>query len=458
MTPRRFAVVLMASLVLPATIGWAQSEPSNSEGSTTASKALRIPITSGGVKSSELFHGVSQDLHWVAGSITAFSRAFTPSQPSTGTLVEDVTGIRVEPRISLETLQQLASRFPDAFQLEVDESGEATALLVDNESLSRQLANRKSRLRSFLAGAQGKQLATLTKVGATWNEAQATPRRIVVVMAGLHGVDSTATDVAEALHDRTNLPMCVFAYPNDGPVLESAALLNEKLAVLRREYPSSPITLLTHSMGGLVSRAALELPLGNTNSRSDVTTRTGVDQLIQICPPNHGSALAEYGPLLEGAEQAYRLVGRRSGKSERILFQAIVDGFNEASRDLQPDSKLLSELNQSARNPNVRYTILAGNDGPLRAPLMNLVGNIWASVAQSIDEPAEVNRRVTDILRCSELQKGKGDGVVSLQSARLDGVEDFETFAMHHLVWNELDSKAGQQLLNEITDRLGISL
>ncbi|MEM8736178.1 MAG: hypothetical protein AAGG44_18250 [Planctomycetota bacterium] len=411
MMPRLIAIVLTAIFLQPAATVWAQTDATQAE-TRKATRVLRIPVTASGVKSSELFHGISQELHWVAGSITAFSRAFTPSTTNAGQLAESATGIAIEPRVSIETLQQLANRFPDAFRLEVDEAGDPISLLIDNDSLSKQLANRKSRLRAFLAGTQGKQLATLTKVDETWKKHSSAPRRVVVVMAGFHSVDSTAADVAKELHKRTNLPMCVFAYPNDGPVIESAAMLVDKLTVLHRAYPTSPITLVTHSMGGLVSRAALELPSGNSSSRSDVTSRTGVDQLIQICPPNHGSALAEYGPLLEGAEQAYRLVSRRSGKSDRILFQAIVDGFNEASRDLQPGSDLLTQLNQAERNSHVHYTILAGTDGPLRAPMMNLVGNIWASVAESIDEPAEVNRRVTDILRCSELQKGKGDGVV----------------------------------------------
>lgn len=448
-------------------VALAQSSEDEPEG-TVASPAvadgrmLRLPIQNGTVDAGALFHAVSNDLHWIAGSVTAFSRVLgTDKSTANGRLTE-------------AAITDLSNRFPNAFRIESTATRGITKreLVVDTEELSKQLADKKSALRAFLAARKGEKLASLRRVPSTWtsnsdsNAADSAvskpvtskPLRIVVVMAGLHGIDSSSEKVAMAIHERTGLPMCVFDYPNDGPIQESAGLLIPRLERLHQQHPSAMITLVSHSMGGLVSRAALEMPELLSGTRGSISERTGVDQLVQVCPPNHGSALAEYGPLLEVAEQAYRLVNRGSRKRERVLFRAIIDGFNEASADLAPRSKFLQELSQCRRNPEVRYSILAGSDAPLRSGTLNIFGNIWGRIASSVNEPKEIGRRVESILSCDELRKGKGDGVVSLQSAQLEGVQDFSVFEMHHLVWSELDSPAGKTMIAEVSAKLGISL
>jgi hypothetical protein len=461
---RRVLLLLLSLCVFALQVGsptLAQEESSDNETARTTSprtesegRMLRLPIQNGTVDAGELFHAVSNDLHWIAGSVTAFSRVFGGEKNT------------INGRLSETAVNDLCSRFPDAFRIENTKTNgiEKEELVVDIKELSKQLADKKSALRAFLAGRNGETLASLRKVPSTWTgesgpgSTAAKPLRIVVVMAGLHGIDSSAEKVAKAIHERTGLPMCVFAYPNDGPIRESAKLLLTRLERLHQQYPSAMITLVTHSMGGLVSRAALEMPDLLPGTRGSISDRTGVDQLLQVCPPNHGSALAEYGPLLEAAEQAYRLVSRSSGKRERVLFQAIVDGFNEASAELKPRSKFLQELSLCKRNPEVRYSILAGSDAPLRGGTMNLVGSIWGRISASVNEPPELGRRIESVLSCDELRKGKGDGVVSLESARLEGVKDFSVFEMHHLVWNELDTAAGKTMISEVCSRLGISL
>lgn len=413
--------------------------PANQAG-TNQSTEVALPLYRGGVNSKALFDAISGEMHWIAGSVTAFTQIFGAEASGPGAFLPQ------------ESVDELVRTYPDSFSYRDDLNGKHQELIVNVKGVSKRMAEKKSALREFLAGAQGRKLATLEKVESTWGSSGSEAPRIVVVMAGLHGVDSSAEDVALQLHERTNLPMAVFSYPNDGPILDSSKLLTQHLKEFRRQHARSQLTLVTHSMGGLVSRGALEL-------QPHTATQTGVDQLIQICPPNYGSALAEYGPLLEGAEQAYRLVSRRrSGRRDRVLFQAIVDGFNEASADLNPKSEFLTTLNSKPRNPNVRYSILAGNDAPLRGTMSNLVSSIWSRVAESINEPAELNRRIRNVLGCEELQKGKGDGVVKISSARLPDVDDFEVMPMHHLVWSELDTSEGKKMLDAVASRLGISL
>lgn len=418
-----------------------------------------VPIEARGVDASQLFEAVSSELHWVTGSITAFSRIF-------GLKTEGVTYLRPE------QIDELVERFPDVFMLQSEDGTEGRVavrssggtviaaqryLSVDTRELAERLSDRKSELRKWLAGTQNQSLATMRKVTETWEPDSASPPRILVTMAGLHAIESTAESVAKQLHRRTNLPAYVFAYPNDAPIAESSALLVQKLEVIHAQYPTAKITLVAHSMGGLVSRGALEMR-SPSFARSSVAARTGVDQLIQICPPNHGSALSDYGPLLEGAEQLYRLMHRSDDRRSGILLGMIVDGFNEASADLSPTSDFLDELNQSSRNREVRYSILAGSQGPVNEGTLSLVSAVWDRIAAAVDEPKEINQRLRAILNCDELKSGKGDGVVALQSARLEGVTDFQILPMHHLVWSELNSEGGKQMLEAIASRLGVAL
>lgn len=439
-------VVVLCTLLLATT---ALSPACRAQSEPTGAKVVYIAIENEGVDCGELFNVVSSEMHWVAGSLTAFSRAFGVESTSGG-------------RLNRKQIDELTTRFPTVFSYRED-NNERQSLAVDVDALAVLLADKKSNLRKWLAGLQNQPLASLDKVHSTWDTTAPAPRRIIVVMAGLHGIESTSEAVAVKLHEQTNLPTCVFGYPNDAPISESAGLLVVQLQDLHNEYPKSRVTLVTHSMGGLVSRAALEMEsldtaAAGTAQRSSIAERTGVDQLIQVCPPNHGSALAEYGPLLEGAEQLYRLVNRSGERKSHKLFGTIIDGFNEAPADLKPNSAFLVKLNQCQRNPAVEYTILAGTEGPLRSGMTTLLSNLWERVATSVDEPQELDRRITEVLACAELQNGKGDGVVALDSAKLDGVADLEVMKMHHLVWNELDSTEGRAMLQEVASRIGISL
>lgn len=406
---------------------------------------VELPLIAGSVNSADLFQTLASDLHWVTGSIAGFSRAF---------------GLETsDERMEKSQVDDLVRRFPASFSYKLDPNGQPTHLQVDVDAFATGLADKKSKLRNFLAKAQGTPISSMSKVEATWNGVKLSPERIVVTMAGLHGFESSAEAVALELYKHTNVPMMVFKYPNDAPILESANSLRKHLDKLHRQYPRAAIVLVTHSMGGLVSRAVLEMDMNsNEPVRAAPASNFGVEHLIQVCPPNHGSTIAQYGPLLEGLEQMLRLVNRGVNKENRILLGMITDGFNEAPADLIPGSKFLTALNAHSRNPAVKYSILAGDDGPLRGRMTGLLGGIWQSISSSVDEPKFVDAKITELLQCDDLRKGKGDGVVAISSARLDGVKDVEVFSMHHLTWSQLDTTAGKEMLFRIAQRLSISL
>lgn len=410
--------------------------------SDSASNLIELPLNAdGGLDAGILFSTIADDLHWIAGRTARLTQALGGSE-NAGAL-------------TATQVQSLARNFPAVFQTIVSADGEPTLFRVDKTSLTKTLRDEKGKLRQRLNSLASLQTIKLSKVETTWNAASASPPRILVTIPGLHGVEESAEIMAKELHRRTNLPAAVFAYPNDGPIAESGEQLHKELMAFHQQYPRSRITLVTHSMGGLVARSALEPP-EHRGSRS-IVSQLGVDRLIQVCPPNHGSLLAEYAPLLEGFEQFYRLVNR-GGTRERILLRMIADGFNEASDDLLPSSPYLAEINKYDRNPEVQYTILSGDAGPLKPGMTQLMQGAWGKVATFFNGPLNLDEKVQAVIECDELQQGRGDGVVTVESSRLAGVVDFSLLDIHHLSWGQLETPDGKLLIDEIVSRLGISL
>ncbi|MCA9127214.1 MAG: hypothetical protein KDB22_09010 [Planctomycetales bacterium] len=441
---QRFATVVW---ILCLTCGNTRALPGQETATNSKSDStlVEIPLEDGTISSRDLFHSVAGDLHAITGTVAGFSEAFN-------------IGDQTE-RLSQEELQKLVQLFPDVFRFPEQQDATNGNFTVDKSALAALLADKKSDMRQWLSSLQGVEISSLTKVDSTWTEQEnSPPHRIVVAMAGLHSLASSAAAIALELHQQTNLPMCVYEYPNDAPIVESARRLRVHLRELHQTYPSSQVTLVTHSMGGLVSRAALEMELADQKTPALLADNFGVDQLIQVCPPNHGSEIAQYGPLLEGIEQVMRIADRSPGRRRWRLLGMLTDGFNEAPGDLIPGSQFLLQLNGNERNPQVRYSILAGDDGPLREGGTALLGGIWQRVADAVREPEIVDQKIQQLLKCDDLQKGKGDGVVAVKSARLAGIDDFEVLNMSHLAWQQLDTAAGKMLVQSIVQRLTTSL
>ncbi len=408
---------------------------------------IRLPLEEGQLDMGQLYEAVGPDLHWIAGATTTLTHEFQRRPRSAAWLPSDSP--RTKALMPSDQVGELLRLFPGVFALESATADSPAALVVDRNRLTGLLAQKKRALRYRLAAAAGIEIAALRKVDATWPAHQHAPARIVIVLHGMHSTLQTGQAMAVSLHDSTSLPFMMFSYPNDAPVVESAEIFAHHLDALSREYPDSQVSVVGYSLGGLVSRAALELP-----PQRSMLDNCRVDQLILVCPPNGGSALWEYAPLLEGAEILQRLNDEDLlGRPLRRIVRAITDGLNEASADLNPNAALLQELNQQNRCPQIRYSVIAGDQGPLRpttAVLLQLGLQKWQ--AASDDGPLVV--RLAEVARMAELQRGQGDGVVRLEATQLTGVSDWEVLPIDHLTWGQVETKPGQDLLEAITKRL----
>lgn len=404
---------------------------------TRPPEILEFPIHNDSIDSKQFYDQVLSRLHWTTELTQKLSRELAANDVTESSL-----------RLGLPAISILCQLFPTAFEIETNQDGAKSLkyLRVNSKELQSDWTKQKLSLRRWLAAKSQQPLYEIC--GRIGFDGTAEQVHQVIVIPGLHGGEATAMQVAAAIHLRTKMPACVFRYPNDAPLQESADYLLTVLTDLNRQQPHCQIALVTHSMGGLVARAMLEKKLAGCQNC------LGVHQLVMVCPPNHGSSFAEYAGVLEGAEIVQRIVQRKTG---RKLLAAVLDGLNEAPSDLMPGSDFLVELNKAQRNKLVRYSIIAGDAGFVD-PLVVEAGNELLSLLDNAERIAAIKDRALKLLNSPEFQKGTGDGVVEIQSAKLEGVTDFQLEAINHLDWGELDKPSGQAVLNEIVRRIGIQL
>jgi pimeloyl-ACP methyl ester carboxylesterase len=293
--------------------------------------------------------------------------------------------------------------------------------------------------------------ATLARRGRTpglalepeWKAAPA-EKPLVIVVHGFYSNRDRAERLLVGVIEE-GYPVGRFEYASDRPLEESAKLLADELRRVAEEQPERRIALVTHSMGGIVARAVIEdadLDPGN------------VTQLVMIAPPNHGSALADVGYGVEPTPDADVVEGRVAARFGRA---ALVKLIGPAGEQLRTDSAYLARLNCRPRNPEVRYTIFLGTKAPLTED-----GFAFTQVAAETSERrwrwtrwvgAATRSRLASL---EELQDGKGDGVVSVASGRLEGVDDVALLHFHHTepLWDP-DDEAVVQLYDEVLKRLG---
>jgi len=252
-----------------------------------------------------------------------------------------------------------------------------------------------------------------------WNRAAA-GKNLVVFIHGLNSSPEHGKNLLAAAR-KEGFPCGSFRYPNDQPITDSARLLAGELTALAERCPDRSVSLVTHSMGGLVARAVIEDPRLDPGN---------VQRLIMVSPPNHGSALARFGFGLDLVEHVTDSVRQ---KSIRAMYTLIEDGLSEAAVDLAPGSQFLRKLNGGRRNPAVQYSIFLGNKAPMNNAELALLRG-------SVAEAGERNRwvrlfgdRVTRWLEdLDEVVDGKGDGAVALERGRLEGVEDTVVLGFGH--------------------------
>lgn len=230
----------------------------------------------------------------------------------------------------------------------------------------------------------------------------------------VHGLDEPGRiwmNLAPVLMD-SGFNVWFMLYPNDQPIAESARLFREEMLLFRKNGHET-VSIVTFSMGGLVAREMLTGPeLEYSQSVLDKNVPK-VEQLIMVGAPNHGSSLARFRIFAEFRDQLANLF-----TGDYIWLQSVLDGAGEAGLDLIPGSRFLEELNSRPHPDDVQMVVIAGVMGTTET------GNI-DQIIEGLKErlPDSANDSVAqmeDIL--NSVAQGVGDGVVPVDSARLDEV------------------------------------
>ncbi|WP_436716733.1 alpha/beta fold hydrolase [Roseiconus lacunae] len=226
-------------------------------------------------------------------------------------------------------------------------------------------------------------------------------RDVIVFVHGLEGGASTFAAAQNEL-DRRDLAWLRFEYPNDGPPDEIGRMLAQQLADFKRESPRSRLHLVAHSLGGLVSLAAV----------TEDPAEPIVDNVFTLGTPFGGSALASFHDELELFDVFFRIATVTPG-----AFNTIADGRGEAARALKPDSEFLRELLARPRPTTTRFHVAAGTKSFLSDDRRErLIESVPAELRRLRIDPRYA-ARIEALLESDELDDGMGDGAVTIESA-----------------------------------------
>jgi pimeloyl-ACP methyl ester carboxylesterase len=347
------------------------------------------------------------------------------------------------------TIAGLNLALTPGLHLQRDLTRDCLVVLVDRAVLAQRAESlgAKMRVSSSDAGdsssknAVGKRSAK-ENLGLHFSSRNPPQKRLVVMIHGFGSQPRVFALLQSHLSDAGH-STATFGYRSREGAEPSAAKFAEALLEVHQRYPDCDVTVISHSMGGVVARSVLEDPKRAIGF---------VDQLIMITPPNHGSDLTR--PALVGP--AF-LVGKVEVDPGRIgeIAGGIAEQVNVSIRDLRPNSDFLTKLNSRPRNPNIRYSILLGDDGVVDPVLLSLARENLAgrrqgrAVALLIDQIDRLETQLGD-----ELLAGRGDGVVSLRSGHLDDVDDVIILPMRHTELQHSDAASFTELLDQVEKRI----
>ncbi|RNC82612.1 MAG: alpha/beta fold hydrolase [Phycisphaera sp.] len=256
--------------------------------------------------------------------------------------------------------------------------------------------------------------------GALWTDitAEGAPTRAVLLVHGLDEPGSVWNALAPALESKGHTAIR-FEYPNDQRIALSADQLDATLIKLRA-MGVIEISIVAHSMGGLVSLDALTRD-GFKRDRWPTVTR-----LITLGTPSKGSTLAPLRGIAEIREQSMRLFD--DGKlTLDDLGRFETDGQGEAGEDLKPGSDFLTDLASREAPKNTQITAVVARASTierddLRDRLLNSMPDAIAEDEAAVTLTSDFASWASRML--DRAASSMGDGVVSQASASSEWTED----------------------------------
>jgi pimeloyl-ACP methyl ester carboxylesterase len=244
---------------------------------------------------------------------------------------------------------------------------------------------------------------------------------VVVLVHGLDDPGKVWQNLAPVLVNE-GYSVWQLEYPNDQPIVESTSLFFEelkKLGLLGIDH----LEIVAHSMGGLVSRELLTSREIDYSGLVQQQLVPRVERLIMVGTPNHGSQMARFRLFAEVRDHLDRVF---KGQAHGLGF--LFDGAGEAKIDLLPGGRFLTRLNSRPHPAGLEMFIIAG----ITAPWSETDIDHWLTTVnekRGRDSSRELEQ-ISSIMK--SMANGLGDGLVTVESARLDNVP-FVTVPGTHL-------------------------
>ena len=249
---------------------------------------------------------------------------------------------------------------------------------------------------------------------------QQKPARHVVLIHGMDDPGKVWMNLAPALYEE-DYAVWIMRYPNDQPVVDSSRLFFTELKKLAKKGISE-IVIVSHSMGGLVSREMLTSPEIDYSGQVHSGKIQRVIGLIMVGTPNHGSEMARFRFMGEVRDQYVHFT-----RGEGHWLRAILDGAGEAKIDLLPGSRFLTEVNSRPHPEGVKMLVVAG----IAVPWSDK--NIDNLIRYLQTRETDGDQKKLEDLRAALLTTNRslGDGLVAVDSTRLTGVPHLTVRGTH---------------------------
>lgn len=203
-----------------------------------------------------------------------------------------------------------------------------------------------------------------------------------------------------------------------GPIQVAVNELQTAVQNLRQEWPGRRIYLVGHSRGGLIARQFLS----TENSRD-------IGGLVTICSPHSGTGMAKFQRYLKPAGSFLEKILPHNAKRTlpKALSRMAIFLQSPAIAELEPGSEFISGLKKNMPEQMSKLSI-GGTNPALFYMYLRLPGD-HHKVIKFPDLFAEA---VPSGHLPKELLLGQGDGLVTAESANLDGSNHFN-FSVNHV-------------------------
>lgn len=239
---------------------------------------------------------------------------------------------------------------------------------------------------------------------------------VVILIHGLDEPGRIWMNLIPALKEK-GYQILLMTYPNDQPVADSARFFYRSLEawVLDGDpiiYSGQAVSLVAHSMGGLVSRQMLTDPEIGYERQVITGKAPRVGNLLMVGTPNHGSELARFRFFTEVRDQFQQMLS-----NDGHWLKGLLDGAGEAGIDLLPGSPFLTELNGRPNPKGLEMEVIAGVIRPWDTKDVHFfINNLKKSIPDT--HTGDVITLETALISVGNTL---GDGLVPVDSAKLAG-------------------------------------